>query len=110
MLWEKQLRNTANLQNIRECPEWIKLQAQQNPPVEYCYNAVQYNAKFYARLHWPMENINQNLNSQKTLHSSPSLATYWGFGRKLTAFQGRYNVHILLGVDSIKNCLRFPVF
>ena len=34
--------------------------------VEYRYNTVQYNT---ITLHWPKQNMNQSLNSQKTLHT-----------------------------------------
>ena len=44
--------------------------------VECHYNAVQYNMVFHSPLHWPTQNINQTLDSQKTLHSSPSRASY----------------------------------
>ena len=40
------------------------------------YNAVQYNVKFHTPLHWITQNINQSLDSQKTLHVSPSCASY----------------------------------
>ena len=44
--------------------------------VECLYNAVQYNMVFHSPLNWPTQNINQTLDSQKTLHSSPSRASY----------------------------------
>ena len=40
------------------------------------YNAVQYNMIFHMPLHWLMQNIDKSLDSQKTLHTSPSRASY----------------------------------
>ena len=44
--------------------------------VECRYNAIQYNMIFHTPLHWLTQNINQALHSQKTLHISPSWASY----------------------------------
>ena len=42
------------------------------------YNVVQHCMVFHTPLHWLTQNINQTLNSQKTLHISPSRASvYW---------------------------------
>ena len=44
--------------------------------VECRYNAMQYNTIIHTSLQWPMQNPNQGLHSQKTLHTSPSWASY----------------------------------
>ena len=44
--------------------------------VECCYNTVQYNMVLDIALQWLKQNINQNLDSQKTSHSLPSRASY----------------------------------
>ena len=38
--------------------------------------AVQYNMMFQTLLHWLMQIINQSLDSQNTLHTSPSRSSY----------------------------------
>ena len=43
--------------------------------VECSYSAVRYNTIYHTPLHWLTQNINLNLDSQKTLHISPSRAS-----------------------------------
>ena len=40
------------------------------------YKAVRYNMIFHTPLHWLMQNINLTSDSQQTLHSLPSRASY----------------------------------
>ena len=44
--------------------------------VECRYNAMQYNTIIHTSLQWPRQNLNPGLHSQKTLHTSPSWASY----------------------------------
>ena len=55
------------------------------------YNAGQYNI-FHSPLHWPMQNINQTLDSQKTLYLALT-GELWSvycedFGEKLSRYNG----------------------